>query len=162
MKKYSDITGYTDEQDKKLYGEDSDNYKEVSAKYKYGWEEYKNDCTELADNCCSRFEYTKDGFRAQFNNKKDDTLLFFSVPYSEGFSAKVNGEPVDVEKVDYGFMAVRVPGKTECDVVFTYETPGWNTGVKISLAALAVFAVYLAAVVIYRRKRRSAARKHAA
>ncbi|MBQ1506814.1 MAG: YfhO family protein, partial [Ruminococcus sp.] len=79
-------------------------------------------------------------------------------PYSEGFTATVNGEAVDIEKVDYGFMAVRVPGKTESKIVFKYETPGWNTGVKISLVCLGAFAVYMAIVIIYRRKKRSSAK----
>ena len=68
------------------------------------------------------------------------------MPYSEGFTAEVNGEPVDVEKVDYGFMAVRVPGNTKSDIVFRYRTPGLDLGAKISLCALAAFAVYMLTV----------------
>ena len=66
--------------------------------------------------------------------------------------------PVDVEKVDYGFMAVRVPGNTKSDIVFRYRTPGLDLGVKISLCALAAFAVYMLTVLtvfIVKKIRRS-------
>ena len=79
------------------------------------------------------------GFRTLIN----DNLLFFSIPYSEGFKATVNGKAVDIEKVNYGFMAVKVPANTECDIEFTYETPGLSTGVKISLCALLAYTLYI-------------------
>lgn len=53
-------------------------------------------------------------------------MLFFSVPYSDGFTATVNGKATDVEKVDYGFMAVKIPKGEKCDIVFTYETPDFQ------------------------------------
>ena len=50
----------------------------------------------------------------------------------------------------YGFMAVKVPGYTDCEIEFTYETPGLSTGIKISLAALFAFVFYVAVIIIYR------------
>ena len=52
-------------------------------------------------------------------------------------------------------MAVKVPANTECDIEFTYETPGLSTGVKISLCALLAYTLYITAVVIIRKKRKS-------
>ncbi|MBQ2488103.1 MAG: YfhO family protein, partial [Ruminococcus sp.] len=90
---------------------------------------------------------TKDGFAASFDNQSGrETLLFFSVPYSEGFSATV-------EKVTYGFMAVKVPqGKSE--VVFTYATPGFRLGMLISLCAAAAFAAYMVLTIVFRQRRK--------
>ena len=88
--------------------------------------------------------------------------MFFSIPYSEGFTAEVNGEPVDIEKVDFGLMAVRVPGKSKCDIVFHYETPGFRLGLQVSACAGIVLAVYLTAVLIIWiiRRKRNAIRKN--
>ena len=83
-----------------------------------------------------------------------DTLMFFSIPYSSGWSATINGAPVEIEKADFGFMAVRVPARTDSLIRFTYETPGLKTGVLLSFGALAAFAVYLAVVIIIRKIRR--------
>lgn len=155
MEKYSDITGYDKATYDVLYSENPEYFDSVTDKYKYGKDKYKAQCEELADSSCSDFKYTKDGFTATYNNTGDDNLLFFSVPYSEGFTATVNGEAVEVEKVNYGFMAVKVPANTKCDIVFTYETPGFSQGVMISLCALGAFVIYLSIVIIYRRKKKS-------
>lgn len=158
MRKYADITGYTDEKYAPLYGEKPDSFKSTVDNYTYGTPQLQVACDKLKSDACSKFEYTDDGFRAEYTNKGNDKLLFFTVPYSEGFTAEVNGKPVDVEKVDYGFMAVRVPGNTKSDIVFRYRTPGLDLGVKISLCALAAFAVYMLTVLtvfIVKKVRRS-------
>lgn len=155
MKKYSDITGYNEAEYNVLYGKEPKNFKSVTDNYRYTEETYKEQCEKLAGSSCDSFEYTQSGFKAHYSNKEEDNLLFFSIPYSEGFKATVNGKAVDIEKVNYGFMAVKVPANTECDIEFTYETPGLSTGVKISLCALLAYTLYITAVVIIRKKRKS-------
>ena len=155
MKKYSDITGYYDKEYYKLYGGNPDSFKSEADTFPFDSDEMKARCDVLKKNACSSFEYTSDGFRAEFDNKKGkDTLLFFSVPYSDGFSASVNGKSVDVEKATFGFMAVRVPeGKSE--IVFTYHTPGFAAGSLISICAAAGLAAYVALVIVYRKKQKA-------
>lgn len=154
MEKYSDITGYNKKEYDILYGENPDFFDSVTDSYRYGGNEYKTKCKQLAESSCSEFEYTIDGFRAVYNNKGDDNLLFFSVPYSDGFSATVNEKKAEIEKVNYGFMAVKIPANTECEILFTYETPGFSLGLKISFCALGAFVVYLSIVMLYRTKKR--------
>lgn len=101
--------------------------------------------------CCDSFEIDAGGFTAQ-SNLPDEMLMFFSVPYDEGWSAFVNGEQVLIEKANIGFMAVRVPTGNAV-IRFEYNTPGLIEGGYISLSAAAVFIVYLIAVRIIRRKR---------
>ena len=48
---------------------------------------------------------TNSGFHAEITLKKDD-LVFFSVPYDDGFTAYVNGKETEVIRVDEGLMAV--------------------------------------------------------
>ena len=96
------------------------------------------------------FKTGKNSFTATVEREKD-SLVFFSIPYDSGWSATVNGKPVDVEKVNIGFMAVPV-GSGDSEIVFTYKTPGLKTGGIISLSAAAVLAVYLIVLFVYRRK----------
>ena len=79
--------------------------------------------------------------------------MFFSVPYDNGWSATVNGEPVPIEKVDIGFMAVRAP-QGDNDIRFTYRTPGLTAGLLVSGASLLILAGYL--LLSYRLRRRPA------
>ena len=73
----------------------------------------------------------------------NDELVFFSVPYEkDAWTATVNGEPVPVEKVSVGFIAVRVPAG-DCEIRVNYETPGLKLGASVSAVSLAAILVYL-------------------
>lgn len=105
---------------------------------------YANDCKALQENTCSKFEYGNSSFKAQITCPKgQDRLVFFSVPYEKGWSATVNGEKVDIEKVDIGFMAVRVSGGETSDIKFTYSTPGLIEGIIITIAAVILYIAYM-------------------
>ena len=103
---------------------------------------YERFCREKQENCASSFSYDSHGFQAEFDSEKKQ-LVFFSVPYSTGWSAEVNGEPVDVEKVSYGFMAVPV-SEGHSSIVFRYHTPWLREGAAVSIIAAVVLAVYIA------------------
>ncbi len=104
-------------------------------------ERYLELCEEHAQEACSNFTYDADHFSADIEL---DTakLVFFSVPYDSGWTATVNGKPVDVEKVSNGFMAVRCEAG-ENAIRFDYETPGLRTGMWISLGGILLLMVYL-------------------
>ncbi len=119
----------------------------------FDYDSYKADCERLAENSCSSFEYTNKGFEAAIT-LENENLVFFSVPYDKGFSATVNGKPVQIEKVNAGFMAV-LCDKGNNEIVFTYKTPGLGLGVKISLAAFAVYALYVLTMFIIKKAKPS-------
>ena len=92
---------------------------------------------------------TRTGFTAE-TDYDTDRLVFFSVPYDDGFTATVNGEPATIEKVDDGLMAVCVPAG-ENEIEFTYHTPGLKVSATVSAVAIVVYGVYLG---ILRKKKR--------
>ncbi|MBO4734709.1 MAG: YfhO family protein [Clostridia bacterium] len=102
---------------------------------------------DLAETSAESFKTDNYGFTATVTRDKR-SLVFFSVPYDEGWSATVDGEPAEIEKVNAGFMAVAVgPGKSV--IRFTYHTPGLDMGIYITLCALIVFLVYFIACSIH-------------
>ncbi len=155
MEKYADITGYTegmyqnlnaahDEYDlQDSYHPQYPGFDSITADFGYEDRDYFEDAKKRSNNSCSQFAYTQEGFHAQFSNTGDDNLLFFSVPYDEGWTATVNGEPVDIEKVSVGFMAVRVPGHTDSTIEFRYRTPMLSEGCIIAAGSFIVLALYL-------------------
>ena len=104
-------------------------------------EDYTASCLEKQKNSSSSFEYDSKGFESVITLDKPQ-LVFFSVPYSEGWSAEVNGKPADVEKVSMGFMAVRADEGTNT-IVFRYKTPGLTTGFIITVIAVILLIIYL-------------------
>ncbi len=153
MKKHADITGYDEEKYKVLYGKYPMKFKSEVDNYSYSatFDNYKMRCKSLASNSCKTFRYTSDGFEAFFENKNaEKSLMFFSVPYSEGFTASINGKPVDVDKVNYGFMGIRIPAEKNLKIVFHYKTPGLSQGIIISLLSVAAFVLYMSGIIIFR------------
>lgn len=103
--------------------------------------DYLEECANRAAHACDTFTYDSYGFTATINTQNEN-LVFFSVPYDDGWSATVNGEPVEVQKVDEGFMAVPVAAGDN-EIVFRYETPGLRAGVMLTGTGLVVLIVYM-------------------
>lgn len=78
--------------------------------------------------------------------------LFLSVPYSEGWSATVDGRPVDLKRANTGFMAIELaPGNH--DVKLTFMTPGLAAGALASGVGIAAFiAIVIGCQVLGRKK----------
>jgi uncharacterized membrane protein YfhO len=134
-------------------------YMDILKKYEYNSADVAQDhfeevCAEKRAASCYYFKESTNGFDAKIN-LEDDKLLFFSVPYEEGWTATVNGEEVQIDKANYGFMAIRCPAG-ESDIHFEYKTAGLSAGKKISAAGVGVFIVYMAVSFVYDRKRKPA------
>ncbi len=113
---------------------------------------YLEDCQARAASSCDSFSYDSDGFQASITLDSPN-LVFFSVPYDEGWHATVNGESVAIEQVDTGFMAVPASAG-ENEIVFTYETPGLRLGGMLSLTGAVLFLGYLTVCYQFKRHRR--------
>jgi len=83
------------------------------------------------------FKYKKNGFESKIN-VSDDTLVLYTVPFDEGWTALVNGKKTKIEKVDNGFVAVRV-NKGNNDIKFNYHTPGLKKGAIVSIIAILMY-----------------------
>lgn len=115
------------------------------------YDTYVSDCADRRASACSSFQMTNSGFHAEIALKKDD-LVFFSVPYDDGFTAYVNGKEADIVRVDEGLMAVLAPAG-ENTIDFVYQADGYSLASKVSLAALAAFALY-AGYFVWKKKKR--------
>ena len=112
---------------------------------------FEQDCAQRRQHTADTFDANNYGFTATTNFAADE-LVFFSVPYEKNaFTATVNGQPAEVEEVDCGLMAIRVPAG-QADISVTYHTPGLRLSVSISLAAAAIWVIYM--VWVYRDDKR--------
>lgn len=114
---------------------------------------YEQDCADRRSQSADSFSYDNSGFTAHITLEKDN-LVFFSVPYESGWTATVNGEPVEVEKVNVGLMAVKAQAGDNV-IRFEYETPGLRIGLYAGGGALLVLAVYV--LICWRIKKRNQA-----
>ena len=115
------------------------------------YDSYTQDCADRRAHSCSVFQMNNAGFHAEITLEKQN-LVFFSVPYDDGFTAYVNGEKADILRVDEGLMAVLCPaGASSID--FVYQAAGLSASRVVTAVAIPVWVVYVAYFV--RRKRHS-------
>lgn len=113
---------------------------------------YMKNCNERREECCDKFSYTTNGFDAHIDLSAKK-LVFFSVPYDKGWKAQVNGNDVEVLKVDFGLMAIPCE-QGSSDIKFTYSMPFLKTGVLLTVGGFAVWGGY---VVYFRKKEKPVA-----
>lgn len=133
ISKYSDILKDISEVD--AASEDSD----ISLEHGSGG--IAKDSRRLKATAAYEFTTDNNGFTARVRRDKR-SLVFFSVPYDEGWSATVDGKPVEIEKVNVGFMAVAVDAG-DSEIRFDYKTQGLSSGLIISAGAVILLAAYL-------------------
>ena len=102
---------------------------------------FESDVADRQSECSYYFEQTKDGFVSNIMLSKPN-LVFYSVPYDEGFTAFVNGQESEIYKVNSGLCAVYAPAGDN-EIVFDYETPHLKTGIILSLAGLGIYIAYI-------------------
>lgn len=119
-----------------------------------GLSQFKKDATERIEDGVIQFSVNNSGFTAMSNYDRE-RLVVFSVPYDSGWKAYVEGEQTDIEKVNGGFMAIRV-GAGYQEISFVYTTPGIGPGIAMTIIGAASIALYMLFFrVILRHKARS-------
>lgn len=113
---------------------------------------YVEDCKALQKNVVSSpLAIDKRGFTSEVELSKEN-LVFYSVPFDDGWTATVDGEEVEIVRANVGFMAVRVP-EGKHTVRFAYHTPGLVAGIAVGIGGMLLTAGYLALVFLLRRRK---------
>lgn len=97
--------------------------------------DYKlNDLSQCQSHHLEKLEYTNTSFDGDIETTTDE-LLFFSIPYNEGWKIYCDGELLNIIKADSGFMSVLIPeGKHH--IHLEYFPYGMNTGFIIMTVSL--------------------------
>ena len=79
-------------------------------------------------------------------------LVYFSIPYSSGWTATVNGEPAEILAANTAFMAIEISDAGSYEICLHYETPGLKLGAALSMLGLVLLVVI---VVSYNRRNKT-------
>ncbi|MDE7230515.1 MAG: YfhO family protein, partial [Oscillospiraceae bacterium] len=112
---------------------------------------FKMDAAKRIAGGVSDFAVNNSGFTAS-SNYESEKLVVFSVPYCKGWSATVNGNAVEVDKINGGLCGIRVPAG-EASIVFTYETPGLKYGIYASVIGIVLLGAYMLILYVVLHKR---------
>ena len=72
---------------------------------------------------------------------KQDTSIFFTIPYDKGWSAYQDGKKIEIKQVQTGFMKVDVP-KGKGTITLSFIPNGFVIGAICSFTSLLLFAIY--------------------
>lgn len=114
-------------------------------------DQFKLDAQARIDAGVSQFSVNRNGFTA-ISSYESDELVVFSVPYDSGWSAYIGGESAEIEKVNGGLMAIRVPAGV-AEISFVYRTPGGTLGVIMTIVGGVLIAAYILYFRLIGRKR---------
>ena len=93
---------------------------------------------------------------------KEGDYIYVSLPFSSGWTARLNGQLASIDKANIGFMAVRVQEDGPQVLDLTYETPGLRLGFIVSVFGVVAFMIMFGCFRVRGGKRRiSAIRKGA-
>lgn len=113
-------------------------------------ETLRKDILALKETAAYDFESDSRHFSATVK-RNGNSLVFFSVPYSDGWTAYVNGEKTEIIKTNAGFMSVAVEDG-ESNIEFRYRTPGLFAGMFVSIVGIAALLIYLLIFNFYKNK----------
>lgn len=72
---------------------------------------------------------------------KQDTSIFFTIPYDKGWSAYQDGKKLEIKQAQTGFMKVDVP-KGKGTITLSFIPNGFVIGATCSVTALLLFGIY--------------------
>ena len=72
---------------------------------------------------------------------KQDTSIFFTIPYDKGWSAYQDGKKIEIKQAQTGFMKVDVP-KGKGTITLSFIPHGFITGSICSFTSLLLFGIY--------------------
>ena len=72
---------------------------------------------------------------------KNETSIFFTIPYDQGWSVYQNGKKLQIQQAQTGFMKIDVP-EGEGTITLSFIPKGFIAGASCSLIAIIVFIFY--------------------
>lgn len=114
----------------------------------YSTEEMQSYLAELKTESMKNIELTSNTVKGTIS-VSDDKFLFLSIPYSEGWKAKIVGVDAEILKANIGFMAIHVK-KGERQIELKYHVPGGNIGTVLTIIGGLVFVALIIQQFAYR------------
>ena len=105
------------------------------------------DIDVIGRNCCEQLTVARKAFGAVYNSGENAEYVFFSVPYSDRWSAVVNGQPVEILNIN-GLMAIPVTGGRN-EIRFDYDI-----SIVLISACICMISVLIEMILLFKSRRR--------
>ena len=105
--------------------------------YAQSMDNYEAYVEKLSENTLENLEIGLSRVKGTISLDKDK-ILYYSIPYSTGWKATVDGKPVEIQRANIAFMAIPLEAGDH-EVVLNYTTPGLAAGGGISAISILIF-----------------------
>ena len=112
-------------------------------------EQLSEECAKRRESCAESFTADGSGFTAEITLETPE-LVFFSTPYSDNFTAYIDGKKAEIYNANIGFMAVPVPSGSH-SIRFEYHSTARDIGTALSIVGIGGLAVYTAVMMLCRK-----------
>ncbi|MEF9919521.1 MAG: YfhO family protein [Erysipelotrichaceae bacterium] len=100
---------------------------------------YTEEFAKLTEDSFDSIQFTNDNIKTEINSELGG-LMFTSIPYDKGWHIFVDGEKIEYERVNFGFIGFHIsPGYHEIE--FKYKTPYLKEGSIITVTALILLGI---------------------
>ena len=99
-------------------------------------------------------EYQPNYLRYEFENPANGLVVFSEIYYPRGWSATVDGEPVDILRANYVLRALEVPAGSHI-IEFRFQPAAYHAGNKIMMVSSVLVLLLLAGSVFLELRPRS-------
>ena len=107
----------------------------------YDIEKYKNDVGARKRNYLKISEHSQNHIKGTITLEKIE-MLFFSIPYDQGWTAVVDGKKETPLLVNIGFMGIIVEAGTHT-VELRYRVPYFKTGLIVSVLSVFIYVLFV-------------------
>jgi hypothetical protein len=121
--------------------QDFDVFDTINLKGAYSVKEYGEDVDQLRRETMTLTEHNQNSIKGtiQVSEKK---MLFFSIPYDEGWSITIDGKKVKSKLINIGFMGVIVPaGKHKVELSFA--PPFLVSGILVMILSFVLYVLFI-------------------
>lgn len=93
-------------------------------------------CDEMVSRSVTKFQKDGRGFSC-VSNYEHESVVYFSVPYDEGWKATIDGKQADI--IESGGMMLIIVPEGEHEIVCNYMTPGYKIGLVASIISVLLY-----------------------
>jgi hypothetical protein len=88
------------------------------------------------------------------HNSQDGLAVFSEIYYDQGWDAFIDGEPAEIQRVNYVLRAIKIPAGDH-EVEMRFEPASFQTGMNISLAGSVIFVLFAGGLIYVQFKQRA-------
>ena len=101
---------------------------------------YEQSIGKRRENVLEIIEFSNNKITGKINSEENN-MLFLSIPYSKGWTATIDGEPVQISEINIGFLGIPLSAGYH-DIEISFMLPGLVLGAVLSVSGIFLILIF--------------------